>query len=346
VFIFLLLLPLLSKASPDLFFPWESYSDPRIMSGNFEKKYDRLPIAGNVHAEKKYWSGDYWALNKGNINYRWHSPRPSGFNLRSPTRDEAKKMDLAELSHLAPSEKYDLYMGRYDYPLKEEVNKIADRHASSWEGICHGWAPASMNHEEPFAKAATNPDGIRIPFGSSDIKALISYYYAYGPVTDTHQMGRRCYEDGNDADCDEDLNAGAFHIVLTNKVGLSHEGIIIDLKRGQEVWNHPITSFKSEFTGYSPPLETSAPGTTRRAKIKTSVKVVLGTGNYWETVKGTSAQKEENEKYVYYLDLSADNEIIGGDWESKERPDFLWVKYRSAKFEGLFWKLPTLLNDK
>ena len=90
------------------------------------------------------------------------------------------------------------------------------------------------------AALALNPDGIRIPFGSSDIKALVSYYYANGFISNTHQMGRRCYEDGNRSDCEEDLNAGAFHIVLVNKIALRNEGIIIDLKRGLEVWNHPI----------------------------------------------------------------------------------------------------------
>jgi hypothetical protein len=341
----LLLVPFLTYAGTDLFFPWEGYSDPAIMAEDLERNFRKLPLSGSVRTDKRFWSGDYWPLNKGNINYRWHSPNPTGFHLRSPSRDEAKRMSLAELSHLSPTEKYDLWRGRYDYPLKEEVEKIANRNARIWEGICHGWAPASMNHQEPYAKGALNPDGIRVPFGSSDIKALVSYYYANGFISNTHQMGRRCYEDGNRSDCEEDLNAGAFHIVLVNKIALRNEGIIIDLKRGLEVWNHPIISFHSEIKEYAPPVATSAPGTSRRAKIITLAKVVNGTGNFWETVKGTRAQKEGMQKYVYYLDLDRSDKIIGGDWVSENRPDFLWVKYRPERFEGTLSRLGELLND-
>ncbi len=342
--IFLFLFPLLAFAGPG-FFPWDGYSDPAIMADDLEKNFRKLPLSGSVRTDNRFWSGDYWALNKGSINYRWHSPRPTGFNLRSPSRDDAKRMTLAQLSHLSPSEKYDLWTGRYDYPLKSEVEKIANRHARIWEGICHGWAPASMNHQEPHAKGAMNPDGIRVPFGTSDIKALLSYYYANGFISNTHQMGRRCYEDGNDRDCEEDLNAGAFHIVMVNKIAFRNEGIIIDLKRGLEVWNHPIISFRSQVEKFVSPISTSAPGTVRRAKINTTARVVNGTGNFWERVKGTSAQKEGNQNYSYYLDLDRDDKIIGGDWESKNRPDFLWVKYRTKEFTGTLSRLGELLND-
>lgn len=341
----LLLFPVLALAGSHSYFPWEGYSDPAIMSRDLEKNFRKLPLSGSIRSENKFWSGDYWPLRKGNINYRWKAPKPTGFNLRSPTREEARRMSLAQLSHLSPSEKYDLYLGRYDYPLKTEVEKIANRNARNWEGICHGLAPASMNHQEPYAKGAMNPDGIRIPFGSADIKALLSYYYANGFISPTHQMGRRCYENGNDVDCEEDLNAGAFHIVMVNKIAFRNEGIIIDLKRGQEVWNHPIISFESQTERYDRPLPSSAPGTVRRAKIKTTAVVVNGTGNYWERVKGTALQKEGKEKYVYFLDLDVNDVIVGGDWESENRPDFLWVKYRPSQFNGLLSRLPELLND-
>ncbi|MFL5784798.1 MAG: hypothetical protein ACJ76H_09330 [Bacteriovoracaceae bacterium] len=344
IFFLLILLPVFGHASPMLDFPWEPTSDPVIMSGNFERDLDRLPKSGSVPSDGRFWSGDYWALNKGNINYRWHSPRPTGFGLRSPGADEVRNMTLAELSHLSPSEKFDIMNSRYDYPLRHEVEKIANPNADIWEGICHGWAPASMNHREPFAKGVKNNEGILIPFGSSDIKALISYYYANGFYADNHQMGRRCYPTGGH-DCDEDLNAGAFHIVLTNKVGLHGEGFIIDIKAGPQVWNHPIINFQSQAVAQDGPIRTSAPGTVRRIKFQTRVRVVLGTDNYWETVRGTSAQKETNLNYVYYLDLNADNVIIGGDWESTDRPDFLWIKLRPPQFQGMWSRLGILLND-
>lgn len=341
----LFLFPLFAFGAPKIDLPWEWYSDPNIMSSELERGFDRLPLTGAVQKDGRFWSGDYWALRKGNINYRWHSPRPAGFNLRSPTLEEARSMGLAELSHLSATEKYDLFTGRYDYPLRKEVEKIANRRAEDWEGICHGWAPATMNHREPISKGLLNPDGILIPFGSSDIKALVSYYYANGFISDTHQMGRRCYGEEDDRDCEEDMNAGAFHIVMANKLALRNEGLIVDIKRGPEVWNHPIISYSSQVIKWTGPKRNSARGTVKRVKLRTYARVVLGTGNYWEPVQGTQAQKETVIKYVYYLDLNAANQIIGGDWESHERPDFLWVKYRPAEFTGTLYRLGELLND-
>jgi hypothetical protein len=345
LFLFLFI-PFIANASPLLQHPWQWFSDPAIMEMDLERNFNKLPVLGKVSDDNRFWSGDYWALRKGNINYRWKDPNPTGFRLRSPTLEEARSMSQAELSHLAPSEKYDLFTGNYEYPLRKEVEKIANRNAESWEGICHGWAPSSMNHVEPYAKAMVNPDGISIPFGASDIKALLAYYYANGFESNTHQMGWRCYsEEDEEGQCKEDLNAGAFHIILANKIAFRNEGIIVDLQRGVEVWNHPIMSFSSRVLKWKGPKRTSAPGTVRRPKIETLVRVVMGTGNYWEPVRGTSAQKEITKKYVYFLDLNANNEIIGGDWKSDDRPDFLWVKYKPEAFTGTLSRLSELLND-
>ncbi|MFL5784797.1 MAG: hypothetical protein ACJ76H_09325 [Bacteriovoracaceae bacterium] len=341
--------PVIAFASPMMKLPWQWYSDPNIMSSDLERNFTKLPLEGHIQDDQRFWSGDYWALNRGNINYRWHSPQPAGFRLRSPTIEEAKFMSTEQLSYLSPSEKYDLYTGNYTYPLRQEVEKIANRRAESWEGICHGWAPSTMNHKEPTAKTLVNADGISIPFGSSDIKALLAYYYADGFESPTHQMGWRCYTDdyyeNYEEYCEDDLNAGAFHMVIANKIALRNEGVIVDIMRGAQVWNHPIVSYSSRVIKYKNRAHDSAPGTVRRAKIETYAKVVLTTRNSWLPVKGTPDQKETSKKYVYWLDLDKDNNILGGEWKSDDRPDFLWVKYKPATFEGTLSRLPELLND-
>ncbi len=345
-FLFILLLPFSVFASPKLFLPWQWYSDPALMSIELERNFEKIPLEAKVEGAERFWSGDYWALNRGNINYRWNSSQRIGFKLQSPTLEEARLMTREQLAALSPSEKYDIFVGNYDYPLRKEVEGIANRRAESWEGICHGWAPASMNHQEPLAKDRMSPEGINVPFGSSDIKALISYYYANGFISDTHQMGRRCYdEEGEAEDCKEDMNAGAFHLILTNKIAFRQEGIIVDIKRGTEVWNHPLKSYRSEVLKWKGPKRTSAPGTVKRAKVKTLVRVIYGTNNYWEPIRATDHQQEGALKYVYFLDLDVNGNIIGGEWDSDERPDFLWVKYRPEEFTGNLARLNELLND-
>lgn len=329
---------------------WDEDSDPQIMSYYYVRGFSKLPLSGQVdQSTNKLWSGNYWSLSKGNINYRWYSKNKKGFNLDSPDKQRLKRMSIAELAELAPSEKYDLFTGRYDYPLRNEVNKIANPSALIWEGICHGWSPATINHNEPLPKLMINPDGIAIPFGSSDIKALISYYYAHGfRSSDTHQMGKRCFEDkvlDKGRNCWEDLNAGSFHIILTNRLGIDGKSFVADLNRFKEVWNHPLTAFESRVVSEDKPIRESAKNTVKTIRIQTTITYLDENGNDWHPVIGTSKQEYKKLNYEYRLDIDSVGSIIGGNWISKDRPDFLWMSARPRKFEGSLSRLEELLDD-
>lgn len=328
---------------------WDpSISSPDIMNLNFKKNFLSLPLSAKINNSGKYWPGDYWALRNGNINYRWYAQKKTGFNLNSPNREHAKRMSIPELAQLSPSEKYDLLTGRYDYPLKNKVAEITTPSAEIWEGICHGWAPASMNHNEPTPKLLFNPDGIEIPFGSTDIKALLSYYYAHvHRANDTHQMGNRCYEDnGRETNCSNDLNAGAFHIVLANRIGFEGKGVIADMQRFKEVWNHPITSYQSRILAQKAPQSTSAAGTLKVIQLQTIVTYAAKGLHDWHPVQGTTKQEQKTQVFEYEIELSADGSIIGGEWKSKNRPDFLWIMPRPHTFTGILSRLGELINDE
>jgi hypothetical protein len=333
--------------------PWTYVSDPNIAGPNLERNFDKLPLAARNNDEKKFWSGDYWAHRDGSINYRWNASRQVGWRYSSPSREQALQMSQEQLAELSPTEKLDLFSGNYDYPTKALVYEVAYPDADEWEGICHGWAPASMNHHEPTPKTVTNPDGIVIPFGAADIKALISYYYAWGfEVSNTHQMGLRCDKKSRDGGCKEDLNAGAFHIILGNKIGLEGTGFIADLDKSKEVWNHPVFAYSSEIEKTEKPKRNSARGTAVVYRMKTRIKYVDESLNFWETVLGTEKQKVKEKKYEYSLDVDSFGEIIGGEWDGggffgggSDRPDFLWTKSKPTEFTGSFARLPELLND-
>jgi hypothetical protein len=327
---------------------WMRISDPLIMSTTFNHAISDLPLSGKVADPEKYWSSDYWARYKGGINYRWNSSTPRGFNLVSPTKTQAQQMTIAQLSALAPSEKWDLFIGRYDYPIKREVAAYASPSRPTWEGICDGWAGAAMNHDEPRPITLANPDGIQIPFGSSDIKGLLSWYYAK-KFSDGHsQMGSRCNGPSSGTDrCTHDMNAGAFHIVLANKIGRDGGSFIADIDRNSEVWNHIAYNYSSSIRNSNlAPSSTSATGTVKRMRIRTVVRYVfLLARNTWEPVLGTSRQKTSSRTYEYYLDINAAGRVIGGDWISTQRPDFLWLSRKANSFTGLFSRLPELLNE-
>lgn len=327
---------------------WMRISDPLIMSTTINFRFNDLPLRGKVTDPERYWSSDYWARYKGGINYRWNAARPSGFNLVSPNKAQAEQMSEAQLRALAPSEKWDLFIGRYDYPVKREVDNYASPSRPTWEGICDGWAGAAMNFSEPKPIVVTNPDGIRIPFGSSDIKGLLSWYYAK-KFTDGHsQMGSRCNNTTTTTDrCQHDMNAGAFHLILSNKLGVDGTTFIADIDRNREVWNHIAYDYSSTIRYRNlPPRSTSAPGTVSVARVRTIVRYVfLLNRNTWEPVLGTSRQRTSTRTYEYYLDLDGSGRIIGGDWITNQRPDFLWLSRKPTRFTGLFSRLPELLED-
>lgn len=331
---------------------WKGYSAPEIMSSNFTHAVDALPLEGTMLGNHtRGWSGHYWPSKEGGVNIRWYTLEKEGFKYASPTKAEVLAMTLDQRAGLAATEKYDLFLGRYDYPLKEEAKGTANKHAKDWAGICHGWAPASLHHEEPTAKVMTNPDGIQIPFGSADIKALLSYYYAFYHETEsTHQVGLRCFfggwTGGTMRACDKDLNAGAFHIIIANKLGIQKKGFLMDVDRFNEVWNQPVVGFKTKILdSYLPPKKKAAKTAVREMRVATELFYTDESSPEWNVVYGTQNQIIAKRDLQYRIEIDAMGKIVGGEWESKERPDFFWFKEKETQFSGMFDRLPELLND-
>ena len=327
---------------------WQGFSSPEILSSGFTHSYFSLPLEGTTsYNGPRYWSSDYWPSKAGGINNRWSSSNPTGFRNNSPKRNEVLRMTRNQIATLAPSEKYDIFMGRYDYPLKQQVAASVSETAQDWEGICHGWVVAALHHSEPTPKNVVNADGVVIPFGSSDIKALITYFYS---IDQSHAptVGHRCnfgQWTGGETDCDQDLNAGAFHIIIANRIGLAHEGIIMDVERMDQVWNQPVVAYRSQVTAEFSAGRYAARGTVRELRLTTQVWYVNETDNNWNPVHGTTLQKFDMKAFQYRIELNRNNEIIGGTWESEERPDFIWHKEKATSFDGYFFRLPSLLND-
>lgn len=315
----------------------QGVSEEIILDLNMSLNFDLLPLSGETREKDKFWSGDSWRLSRGAINFRWNSPNQESFNYRSPGSREASAMSFADLKKLSPSEKYDLFKGRYDYPLKYEVDSLARTGIESWEGLCHGWAGASLNHAEPAAKIMMNPDGLEIPFGVSDIKALLTYTYSKIFIGEGQSKGKRCENDSTyiDENCDDDLTAVAFHAVLTNKLGLRGESFIADVERFKEVWNHPILSFESKVQKMtSTPAGKTAIISTRLSYIDVVEK------NSWESLPDVVSYMTVK----YELKIDRRGNMISGSWLSRERPDFVWTVTRPEVFTGYLSDVKLLLK--
>lgn len=164
---------------------WNEANNPQIMNDAYEYKLTKLPTSAHLPKERAPWSDNYWQSNRGGISFRWFGTnyketdkdKPAYFNYLLPTKEEVLKMTEAQLKKLSPAEKFDILHGRYDYPTVMAERARTSPEAKNWEGLCHGWIQAAIHHPEPEPNVGVNPDGVVVPFGSADIKGLMTYYY-------------------------------------------------------------------------------------------------------------------------------------------------------------------------
>ena len=341
---------------------WDSENSPANFSSHYEKNFSKLPLRGELSSMP--WSGDYWPTYKGGITYRWSSKLDEGSERWTyPITGEF------DISRLSPAEKYDLFLGDLDFSLtryeRMRTGVMKTLPGSSlyddsfeipkWEGLCHAWAPATYLYKNPSPVVMTGKLGHKIPFGSSDIKALLVYFlHLEGENLKTKFLGSRCNLDFkklkerlendslsiesfkekiNSRNC-RDTNAGAFHVSLTNEVALRNASFVVDITRDQEVWNQPVVGYRSKVLKRSEfPQEGAAPGTVEEILVKTTMSYIEEVEQTWEKERRPDSVKVLT--YFYWLELDAEGKIVGGSWRSPERPDFIW-KIRKPKFVGFF----------
>eukprot|EP00128_Syssomonas_multiformis_P017358 Colp12_sorted_trinity150504_noHs@23485 len=348
------------------FMTWNEDNDPAPFLGKkIERRFSELPLASML--DDLPWSCTYWPSYEGGIAYRWHhrevNSTEDGFSYSVYDRDVYVRMNRTELERLSPAEKFDLLRGAYDMPTVKSERKRVSPDDASWEGICHGWAPAAFLYKEPRAVDMVNPDNLVVPFGSGDVKALLSYYLAVAideiaeerhiTALNTVFVGDRCNRDfesdpaaENATEC-LDTNAGAFHLVLTNMIAKHRMGFVADVTRDAEVWNQPVAGYKTFVLAernYASP--DAAHGTKKEIDVETLM--------YWGKELSASWLPTgcflRTKNYLYTLELDSKGRIIGGRWSdnpiediTEDRPDFLW--YESApKFYQPFDALEKLYN--
>ena len=289
--------------------------------------FSRLPLSAQVPIP---WSDAYWANQTGGIAFRWNSANAQNFSYIPPTQSQVSQMSRDQLTALSPAEKYDIYMGHFDYPtVKEEWARTSPQN-DYWEGLCDGVASASLKFpQEPNAVDIRSANGVMVPFAASDVKALLARtQYLYSPSSSIHTVGAKCGAGypANHPACN-DPNAGAFHIVLANEIGLRRSLFLADVDNTSEVWNHQVYAYESVVKGTQNPLPGAAPGTVKEMVVATVMHYrELNPNQKWGKQDIISAKKN----YEYRLELDAQGNIVGGAWISTEKPDFLWVQDKAT----------------
>jgi len=358
---------------------WNKANNPFHFNGVAKNKltdfFQSLPLEGRLKDNRLGWSDTYWPSNRGGIAYRWSHPNPDPFNYKLNSKAEVMSMSEEELSQLSPAELYDISQSDYNYSLTKILIKGTFPfyrplyHAKDfwWEGICHGWALAASNYPEPDKTVVINKEGVRVPFGSSDVKGLLSMHDAFNSSGFYVRVGDRCAvngkvegeafpEDGvtkfpdpisaSRSEC-SDVNAGTFHLVLSNMIGINSQGFVADVDRFNDVWNQPIVGYASKVLAeVAITTQDVKNGVAKKLYIETamtfadeleffteelSMEGIIGFVSK-DPVTGTPMQTETTRIYKYNLELDASGRVIGGEWISNARPDMLWMKKKDPAF--------------
>lgn len=410
--------------------PWNELSDPTNLNSNYDYAFQNLPLNGAVDESKIPWSDNYWESDWGGISLRWRElseaqldpdVREEGvdpyvlFEYTPPNRSRVLSMTRAELANLSPAEKYDILMGRYDYPTVRAERERTSPDQEYWEGLCHGWVPAAINHPEPKPIDVRNADGVNVPFGTSDLKGLLSYYYGV-PAYDYARGNRNVVRNGNtlqyldqlDAfdlrkwislatdvavfndrgyrvnveslkdgvNCQNadyasqyggleacldaqsisanveafdrigqigrtrvlaDPNAGAFHVVMANQLGLLRKSFAENINKkpkNMEIWNQPVVEYSSRIL--SDQRDRNGAGL---VEVQTKLTFVVEISQNWDQVVHTSKQRFDDMTFSYTLEINSAGKITGGYWKSRTyHPNFLW-KHEPIPIKGYFARL-------
>ncbi|MDX2013196.1 MAG: hypothetical protein SFW67_23575 [Myxococcaceae bacterium] len=348
---------------------WASQDNPSLFSGTLEYRFDVLPREGE--AARVPWAGSYWPTYEDNINFRW-----GGASSESP----AKKYELAFYGadagvnvEDAVSRAHGIESARSAKTCREtsECNAFLGetcakrqgrdegRCIATWWGICHAWAPAAILLPEPKNPVTRNG----VTFQVQDLKALGSLVHN---STRNKFVSLRCNKhfsqpDGGgirldrfgrpvdgDREC-RDTNAGTYHVLLANYLGLMKQSFVEDRTNDYEVWNQPLRSFKvTEARDVSAPEANRLvgltaddadagvsveryhfnPAATRFVLVKSEVKYISESSAEDGYTAPTINWYTRTDRYEYVLELDAAGKVLGGEWvgsSKRDHPDFLWL---------------------
>jgi len=209
---------------------------------------------------------------------------------------------------------------------------------ATWWGTCHAWSPAALMEPEPQRPVTVN--GVEFTVG--DIKALIQNAY---DSTSAVMLGGRCNAEeithdvngSANAEC-ADVNAGSFHIILANFLGIAQLPLVEDRTQNFEVWNQPV--LKYEVTKQAEISKTranecvGAPASTTwkyntNAKKLYEVRITvtyLSESSASNTPHGFQYNTSTDD-YHYILELNTEGKVLGGRYctdSANSHVDFLW----------------------
>ncbi len=285
-------------------------------------------------AKRAPWAGNYFAMQDGGIASRWQTKSYPALGENFPNAERVLSMSAEQINKLSPAEKYDLYVGDYNFTTtKHELihrGPYRPQRPEDWEGFCNGVRCAGFSLPEPKGPIdVVNRDGVTIRFQPSDLKALggASYFYA-DKYTD---MGRPSF--GKEI-AGAPPNPAAFDLALRFYIGVKRKAFVIDSHLGSEIWNESVVGFSRKI--HDPAQLTISekekyPGATHKLFIETDL-YTLGEVDIKESNGPTKKQVSEGKLHTvtpisYTLYINENNKAFDGEWSRAKAPrgvDFAW----------------------
>ena len=360
---------------------WNDANDPSNFGRDFQYDWDELKKAELAHGASEIvpWPDTYWPMQQDGYNDRWQGDSKlspvelydKAFNNWTPTSGFEAFIALKRFSSPGGAYSADYYAqygkatkwahergGNYrarvltapDGTPQWDQNSTEDNvewgGIEGWWGHCHAWAPAAFMAPEPQHAVTVNG----VTFEVADIKALIEATYEGG---NSMFLGGRCNtkdveRDANgriiDDEC-RDTNAGAFHVVTLNHMGIRKLSFVLDATYNFEVWNQPARDYtitlqeevdlaqalalikRTDVTAY--PYNTDAK---RFVHVKMNFRYVVEGSASTTPFLDRIDSYTRTHNYEYLLELDGAGKIIGGEWinySQSTHPDFLWLPIQS-----------------
>ncbi|MDP3504070.1 MAG: hypothetical protein Q8S33_27275 [Myxococcales bacterium] len=348
---------------------WASQDNPSLFSGSLEYRFDVLPREGE--AVRVPWAGSYWPTYEDNINAQWggaSSDSPAkkyelafygadaGVNVEDAV-SRAHGIDSAQSAKACTeATECNAFLGE---TCAKRRGQTTGRCIATWWGICHAWAPAAILLAEPKNPVTRNG----VTFQVQDLKALGSLAFN---STRNKFISLRCNKHssqpdgggirldrfGRPVDADRecrDTNAGTYHVLLANYLGLMKQSFVEDRTNDYEVWNQPLRNFKvteardvtaveanrlvgltesDADAGLSTERYHFNAAATRFVFVKSEVKYISESSSEDGYTANTINWYTRSDHYEYVLELDAAGKVLGGEWvgsSKQHHPDFLWL---------------------
>jgi subtilisin-like proprotein convertase family protein len=259
---------------------WNWRNDPARFRAEMTYDFAKLPETGKAPTP---WTANYWPNYEDSINHRWQgkdvlSPAEKfdvafhgweateAFMALKPFDTSTCEWDQEYYDSLGPvadwtsRNKGNLKSrnGRDDdgdgiedkdeckSMVGDKTNEEKRDGVETWWGICHAWAPAAVMEAEPLGSVERNG----VTFDVSDQKALLmmdwdkSSAFVVGGRCNEKEVERNPITGRVDNDECRDLNAGAWHVIISSLIGIEKRGFVIERTWDYEVWNQPLFGYE------------------------------------------------------------------------------------------------------